>query len=195
MASEGRLGVRLFVALDIPDAIRDRIRTLVVRLKPLAQDARWASVEGMHITLKFIGHVEREQCEPIRAALSSVHRSAPVEMRFRGVGFFPSGRRPRVFWCGIEPSANLAELAQDIERALAPLGIPTEKRAFQPHLTLARFDPPHRPGPLLPVAEEIQSLDLGATRETRFHLFESVLKRSGAEYTKLHSFPFVREPA
>lgn len=195
MTIEGRLGVRLFVALDIPDATRDRIRTLVARLKPLAKDARWASVEGMHVTLKFIGHVEREQCEPIRSALSSIHSSAPVEMRFRGVGFFPSGRRPRVFWCGIDSSGNLAELARDIERALLLLGIPAEKRAFQPHLTLARFDPPHPPGLLLPVSEEIESLDLGATRETRFHLFESVLKRSGAEYTKLNSFQFVRDPA
>jgi RNA 2',3'-cyclic 3'-phosphodiesterase len=183
------------VALDLPDRTRDLIRELVARLKPLAKDARWASVEGMHVTLKFIGHVEVEQLEPIVSALAGTRLNAPVEMRFRGLGFFPSERSPRVFWCGIDASPNLAELAAGIERALVPLGIPTEKRAFRPHLTLARFDSPHRPGPLVPLSHEAEPLDLGAAREAQFHLFESVLKRSGAEYTKLKSFGFVRKPA
>jgi RNA 2',3'-cyclic 3'-phosphodiesterase len=186
--------VRLFVALDFPDAIRDGIRQWVARLKPLAKDARWVSVEGMHVTLKFIGHVETNQCAPIASALACIHSSTAVEMQFRGLGFFPSERRPRVFWCGIDASPNLAELAAGIERALLPLGIPTEPRAFHPHLTLARFDSPHRFGQLVHMSHEIESLDFGATREAQFHLFQSVLKRSGAEYTKLRSFAFVREP-
>jgi len=187
--------VRLFVALDFPEATRDAIRQWVARMKPLAKDARWVSVEGMHVTLKFIGHVERNQCEPIASALAGIHSSAPVEMRLRGLGFFPSERRPRVFWCGIDASPNLAELAVGIERALLPLGIPTEQRAFHPHLTLARFDSPHGFGQLVQMSHEIESLDFGETREVQFHLFQSTLKRSGAEYTKLRSFAFVRNPA
>jgi RNA 2',3'-cyclic 3'-phosphodiesterase len=183
------------VALDVPDAIREAIRELVARLKPLAKDARWVSVEGMHVTLKFIGQVDVEQLEPIVSALAGTYLNGPVEMRFRGLGFFPSERRPRVFWCGIDASPNLAELAAAIERSLQQLGIPMEKRAFYPHLTLARFDSPNRPGQLVQMSHEAESLDLGATREARFHLFESVLKRSGAEYTKLKSFAFVRKRA
>jgi len=183
------------VALDFPDGIRDAIRELVARLKPLAKDARWVGAGGMHVTLKFVGHVQAEQFEPIVSALARICLNAPVEMRFRGVGFFPTERRPRVFWCRIDASPNLADLASGIERALLPLGVPADEREFTPHLTLGRFDSPHGLGKLMEMSHEIDSLDLGATRQAQFHLFESVLKRSGAEYTKLRSFAFAKEPA
>jgi RNA 2',3'-cyclic 3'-phosphodiesterase len=187
--------VRLFVALDFPAAIRDAIGELVLRLKSRAKDVRWVGAEKMHVTLKFIGHVQAEQLEPIVRALSAIHLNLPVEMRFRGVGFFPTERRPSVIWCGIDASPNLPELAAQIERALLPLGIPAEGREFTPHLTLGRLDSPHGLGQLVEMAHEIESLDLGTTRQRQFHLFESALKRSGAEYTMLRSFPFAKEPA
>jgi len=183
------------VALDFPDVIRNAIRELIAHLKPLAKDARWTRVEEMHVTLKFIGYVKQEQCEPIVSALADIQLPARVDLRFRGVGFFPSERRPRVFWCGIEASPNLRELAADIERALLPLGIPAEEREFVPHLTLGRFDSPEGLGKLVEKSHEIRSLDFGATRQGQFHLFESVLKRSGAEYKKLNSFTFAKESA
>jgi RNA 2',3'-cyclic 3'-phosphodiesterase len=184
--------VRLFVALDFPDAVRDAIRNLIARLKPLCKDARWVRPEGMHVTLKFIGYVDAGKLDPIITALSKVHSDAPVEMRFRGVGFFPTERRPRVFWGGIEASPNLGELAAGIEHALEALEIEAEKREFLPHLTFARFESPKGTARLLEAAKELQSLDLGTTRETEFHLYESVLHRSGAEYTKRKSFSFVK---
>jgi RNA 2',3'-cyclic 3'-phosphodiesterase len=185
--------VRLFVALDFPEAIRDAIRELVERLKPLAEDARWVRAEAMHVTLKFIGHVGVDERELIVSALDGIYSDAPVEMRFRGLGFFPTEQRPRVMWCGINASPNLPELAAGIERALLPLGVAAETRVFVPHLTLGRFNVPQRLGRLVAQSHEMGSVDLGATRETQFHLFESVLKRSGAEYTKLQSFLFAKE--
>ncbi len=183
------------MALDFPDTIRAAIRELITRLKPLCRGARWVRPEGMHVTLKFIGHVEPDKLDPIMTALPEVRSHAPIDMRFRGVGFFPTGRRPRVFWCGIEASANLAEIAAGIENALVPLGIAAEKRDFVPHLTLARFESPRGLTKLLEAAVELQTLDLGATRETQFHLYASVLKESGAEYAKLRSYPFVERAA
>jgi 2'-5' RNA ligase len=185
--------MRLFVALEFPDAIRAGIRELVAQLRPLARQGRWVGAEGMHVTLKFIGHVEESRFEPIVSALAKIHSYAPVELGFRGIGFFPSERRPRVCWCGIEASKNLARLAGEIEHSLVPLGIAVEKRDFVPHLTLARFDSPRGLDKLVAKACELESLDLGWARETRFHLFESVLKQSGAEYTKLTSFAFAKE--
>ena len=120
-------------------------------------------------------------------------------MHFRGLGFFPNERRPRVLWAGMEASANLPELVASIERALAPLGIPAESREFVPHLTLARFetDGTFRRDleKLVRVTSELKSYDFGKTRETEFHLFRSILKRSGAEYTRQQTFPIVKEPA
>jgi RNA 2',3'-cyclic 3'-phosphodiesterase len=188
-----RRRVRLFVALDFAGSIRDSIRDLVGRLKPLRPDARWARVEGMHVTLKFIGHVEEAKLNPIVSALADIRLARPVELHFRGIGFFPTERRPRVCWCGIEASGNLVELAAEIERSLLPLGVAAEKREFVPHLTLSRFDSPRGLDKLVEKAGQLGSLDLGTSREREFYLFESVLERSGARYSKLRSFAFAKE--
>lgn len=150
----------------------------------------------MHITLKFIGETEQGKLDAIRAALASIHSAQPVEMRFRALGFFPHERKPRVLWCGVESSANLAALAAGIENALELAGIPRESRAFVPHLTLARFDSQHRPndiGKLASAANELNSCDFGSALEVEFYLYESVRKPSGAEYKRLAAFPFVRK--
>jgi len=187
--------MRLFVALDFPEEVREAVRELIAKLRPLCRSARWVRPEGMHITLKFIGHVSAEKLDPIRAALASVRSDAPVEMHFHGVGFFPNERRPRVVWCGVEVSQNLGQVAADIERGLEPLGIAREERAFVPHLTLARFESPQGVGKLARQLQEMTPPDFGSARETEFHLYESTLKPSGAEYKKLESFGFVKGAA
>jgi len=187
--------VRLFVALDLRDDVRQAIRDVIARLKPASRNARWVRPEGMHITLKFIGYAASEQLEVIQTALAKIRSKGPVEMRFHGIGFFPNERRPRVIWCGIEASVNLATLAADIERALEPLGIAPESREFVPHLTLARFNPPARADELVRAAVELQSHELGSARETQFHLFESILRPTGTEYKKLASYSFVQGAA
>lgn len=186
------MSVRLFVAIDLREEIREAIRDLIARLQPLARDARWVRPEGMHITLKFIGYVAEDRLDPIRAALAQVRSPEPVDLRFRGVGFFPNERRPRVIWCGIEASPNLVPLAKDIENALAPLGIAPESRDFVPHLTLARFNTPTKMPKLAGAAAEMQNQEFGSARETEFHLFESILRPSGAEYRRLATYPFVK---
>lgn len=184
--------MRLFVALDLREDIRQAVRELINRLRPANPSARWVRPESMHITLKFIGYVPPEKLEAICSALAPVHSPQPVELHFHGIGFFPSERRLRVIWCGMEGTSNLAPLAADIERALEPLGIAAESRDFVPHLTLARLNPAERSAELVRAATELQSRDLGSSSENEFHLFESVLHRSGAEYRKVASYPFVR---
>jgi 2'-5' RNA ligase len=191
--------VRLFVALDLPDAVRQSLRELIARLKPECRGAKWVRPEGMHVTLKFIGEVDAEKLEPICAALAEVHSTQPVDINFRAVGFFPNERRPRVLWCGVNASANLAGLAAGVERALVPLGLAAESREFVPHLTLARFrvegNSPRDVEKLVRATGELKSHDFGAARETEFHLIESLLKPSGAEYKRLRTFPIVKGPA
>ncbi len=107
--------MRLFVALDLPEEVRQELRDLIERLSKVCPDARWVRPEGIHITLKFIGHVDAAKADSIRQALEPIRSDRPVEMQFRGLGFFPNERRPRVAWCGVEGSSNLAKLAADIE--------------------------------------------------------------------------------
>jgi RNA 2',3'-cyclic 3'-phosphodiesterase len=183
--------VRLFVALDLPDQVRHAISELIAKLQPKSRAARWIKPENLHITLKFIGHVGNEKLSPIESALSSIHAERPVELHFRGMGFFPNERRPRAFWCGIASPPNLAELAANIDRALSPLGVEAETRPFTPHLTLARFKSDEGIREVVQAATDMKSTDFGAATETNFHLYESLLKSTGAQYNRVASFPFV----
>jgi RNA 2',3'-cyclic 3'-phosphodiesterase len=191
--------VRLFVALDLPDDVRRSLAGVIERLKPTCREARWVRPENMHLTLKFIGHAvqdgDTQKLDAVRAALASVRSDQPIELCFHGVGFFPNARRPRVIWCGVKGSPNLAQVAGEIEQALEPLGIPREKREFVPHLTLARIEATRSADALARAAAEFESRDFGSARETRFHLFESALKRTGAEYTKIEAYTFAKASA
>ena len=187
--------MRLFVALEIPDQVRDGFAALIAELRGADSSfsksrARWVRPENLHVTLKFIGHVDSGKLDAIRAALAEVRLDSPVELQFRGLGFFPNGKRPRVFWAGIEASPNLAPLAGEIEARLAKVGISGETREFAPHLTLARFEPPGISDGLSAIAQENVAREFGAVRTGEFHLFESKTKPSGAEYARLQSFPF-----
>lgn len=191
--------MRLFVALDIPETVRHQLHGLMESLRKVCPGARWVRPEGIHVTLKFIGHVDGAKCGAIRRALERVHSERRVEMRFYGLGFFPNGTRPRVAWCGVEGTPNLAELAAEIDQAVARLGFEREKRAYTPHLTLARIDAEKvRRGEiekLVDAAVEFAGASFGSASENEFHLYESVTKSSGAEYKKLQSFAFVKRPA
>lgn len=182
--------MRLFVALDIPDETRAAVGKLIAQLAPLCGGARWVRVEGMHLTLKFIGEQPEERVARIEQELRAV-RSPAVQLRFAGTGFFPNARHPRVFWAGIAASPNLAQLAAAIERRLEPLGIAREQRAFKPHLTLARFRSTAGLPQLRDALENLGPPEFGSSIMTEFHLYRSQLQRGGAVYTRLATFPFV----
>jgi 2'-5' RNA ligase len=171
------------VALDIPAEVRAAVAALVVKLRPSCRNARWVRTEGAHITLKFIGEVPPEKTKAIEAALAPIQTPAPIEMNFRGVGFFPNDRHPHVFW-------ELSELAAAVESSLEPLGIAREQRAFSPHLTLARLESPRGLDALRAAIAWAGPVEFGRTTAREFHLYQSILKPSGAEYTRLAAYPF-----
>jgi 2'-5' RNA ligase len=185
--------VRLFIALDIPEEVRRRIGEFAREMRDRAPKARWVRVDGIHVTLKFIGEVPPERVESIRQALEPVRAPAPVKMEFRDVGFFPDERRPRVFWVGIHATSALAELAAEIEQRLEPLGIARESRSFRPHLTLARFERPSATGDLRRALAEGGAREFGSTVEREFYLYQSRIGPGGARYTRLGTFPFAPE--
>jgi 2'-5' RNA ligase len=185
--------VRLFVALEIPPEIREKLAELIRELRAIAPHEKWVRAENLHVTLKFIGEVAPEKATAIRQALALARSDAPVRLDFRGLGFFPDEKHPRVFWAGMETSPNLKGLAADIEAAVEKLGVLREKRPFSPHLTLARFETRKMPQKLQAAVRENMAREFGAFETREFHLIESRLKPSGAEYTTLQSFPFVAE--
>jgi RNA 2',3'-cyclic 3'-phosphodiesterase len=192
--------MRLFIALDITDAIRARITRFIEGVTGFAPDARWAKPESLHVTLKFIGEQPDEAVENIKQVLSLVRIDAP-EINFRGYGFFPTPKSARVFWIGIESGPHLAALAAAIDDKLSALGIPKETRAFSPHLTLARgtggsgsprrnkSDRPNRVFQHL--QEKLSALpvpEFGTMSPSEFFLYQSQLSPKGSKYTKLASF-------
>jgi RNA 2',3'-cyclic 3'-phosphodiesterase len=187
--------MRLFVALEIPPEVRENLAALLKSLREVSPQTRWVRPKNLHVTLKFIGEVPAAKLSDIRGALAGVRSEQPVVLDFRGLGFFPNEKRPRVFWAGIEASSNLKTLAADIDGATEKLGIPREQRPFSPHLTLARFEPSRLPETLRSAIQENAGREFGSLRASQFHLIESKLKPSGAEYTTVESFPFAEAEA
>ena len=182
--------MRIFVAMDLTEDVRCHVAELIAELSDAAPGARWIRPEAMHITLKFIGHIEVDRVEQIEKSLSTVRSQGFVEMNFRGVGCFPNVRRPRVLWAGIQSSPNLAVLAAEIERRLEPLGIPRGERIFRPHLTLARFKETTIHKSFGNILTGLASREFGSMSTGEFHLYQSQLKRDRAEYTRLATFGF-----
>ena len=189
--------MRLFVALDIPKEIRERIKTYMSLLQREVPGVKWVRPEGLHVTLKFIGNTDK--MEAIKRELQSV-KSVPLEVRFRGAGFF-TPRSPRVFWIGVE-GLQIAAFAKDIDARLQSIEIPAEEREFNPHLTLAREGSGHPRGdtkdrnkPLMYAlrdkivsSKEWSQPEFGTITAAEFFLYRSETKPEGAVYTKLAGF-------
>jgi 2'-5' RNA ligase len=192
--------VRLFIAIDIDDAIRARLSQFIASVRGVAPLARWQSPESFHITLKFLGETPDDRAARVRELLAQVHHP-PVTIRFAGTGFFPTQRSARVFWAGVEGGDALAALAETIDEAVAQAGFEREQRAFHPHLTVARAGArtsgdPHRQAqerasPLRRLAEHLPSAshDFGTMTAHEFFLYQSKLGPKGAQYTKIARFP------
>jgi RNA 2',3'-cyclic 3'-phosphodiesterase len=177
--------LRLFVAIEIPDAVKDTVEEAFASWRETFPKARWVPRENMHVTLKFLGRTWPRLADWVPAQVEAAAAEVePFPARLRGVGSFPSAKRGRALWAAFEGPDRLGELAASIEAALAG-EFPTEKRPFHPHLTVARSDPPLK----LPAAfsgTELESEEWGVERVT---LFRSHLGRPAPRYEPLARFP------
>ena len=192
--------MRLFIALDIDESIRERLARFVEGVQGLAPDARWVKADSLHVTLKFIGEQPDTAVEPIRQKLEAVAASA-VAIQLHGYGFFPTAKSARVFWIGMDAAPQLTVLASAIDDQMAALGIPKEDHVFSPHLTLARGSgrsgsPRQRreDGPnqtFQQLQEKLSALptpEFGTMTAREFFLYQSQLSPKGSRYTKLARF-------
>jgi 2'-5' RNA ligase len=185
--------MRLFVALSISAEVRESLALLLDELRRADNRPRWVNPANLHVTLKFIGHVPGEKLPSINDALSKVTPPAELALNFRGLGFFPNDRRPTVVWAGVQELSGLADLAGHIDESLAGCGIMRETRPFAPHLTLASMRETRLAEALRALIRQSEDRPFGGQIAREFHLMESKLKPTGAEYTTLRSFPFMRE--
>lgn len=190
MPSEQKAGkeeIRSFIAIDISEDVRRALDSFIGELKPEGSNVRWVRIEGIHLTLKFLGNIPHSMTGEIEQAMSRAAKgTGTFEVQVKGAGAFPNLKKPRVYWVGIdEPSGKLADLAKRIEDELKALGFETENRAFKPHLTLGRVKFGGKAGRLAEIVGGARDRSFGSFEAKELVLFKSDLKPGGAVYSKL----------
>lgn len=195
-----RRGRRLFVAVPVADPVRDAVariveevrgreaETEVSRRRERAQrDVRWVRLDGIHLTLRFLGPTPDTQLDDVAASVRQTALEAkPFRVRLSGAGGFPNADRPRALWLGVtEGASELASLARALDARLARLGWPPDDRPFRAHLTLARADGvPSARDAVADLVRAAEGLD-GAWEADRLVLFESHTGNGPARYEAL----------
>ena len=174
---------RLFVAIRPPQAIRDCLLDAME-----GADLKWQDEEQLHLTLRFIGEVERPLANDIASALSDLSFPS-FELAIHGVGRFDHGRRGAL-WAGVKSKEELRALAAKVERACQSAGLVPERRAYHPHITLARWKG-RRSHEVARFLDRSRGLSSPAFRTSEFVLFESRLSRHGAHYEEIATYPLV----
>lgn len=181
--------LRLFVAVDLASEGEDILERALAPWHDRLPQARWVARRKWHVTLKFLGRTDPGLLERVTESCRGVAASAAAfEISLSGLGVFPGRSRARVLWAGLDdPAGGLAALAAALDEALAG-DFPPETRAFTPHMTVARFNPP------VPFAEHAEALDRTELRTDPFAVERLILYRSrlspkGAEYEALQTFP------
>ncbi len=186
--------MRLFVAVNLPEDTRRSARAATRTLRESRLPVKWVDEDALHVTLKFLGQVEKGRADAIGQALTEAVRTAkPFHVGLGGLGAFPDSERPRVFWLGVERHPALELLANDVERALAPLGYESELKPFQPHVTLGRAKRTAKSAGLTgwaKVAAGVEYADVVPVESV--DLMESVTGRSGPTYRLVHQAPLAR---
>ena len=175
--------IRLFVAIDFPEEIKEMLGRLCYGLP----GARWVSENQLHLTLRLIGEVDGGMFRDVRDSLADI-KADPLTLVLQGTGFFPPRKKPRVLWVGLEKNELLIRLRNSVERKLTTLGLKPESRKFSPHITLARL----KNTPDSKVSQFMSSNNLFNTPPfpvREFHLYSSFLTPKGAIHQREASYP------
>jgi 2'-5' RNA ligase len=186
--------LRAFIAVEIPSEIQQNVYKETAKLrKELDSLVRWVIVENIHLTLKFLGDVSPSSVEFLIQMLRNEADTVPCfTIHLTGLGSFPSPKRPRVIYIGIQAPSALDALQRGIESASRRLGYELEQRPFSAHLTLGRVKQNIVAVDQQKIRHAIENTQvdlLGSARVDSVHLYKSELKPSGSVYTRLYSAP------
>jgi 2'-5' RNA ligase len=175
---------RLFVAIDFPSSVKERIADLCYGLAGV----RWVPMDQMHLTLRFIGDVGEGMLDDIHAALEMIE-AQPLSLTLKGAGHFPPRRNPKVLWVGIEPSPALLELAKQVDEAVLSAGAEPERRKFSPHVTIARIKEEIPVSRIIPFLQQNALFATEPVLVEEFVLYSSELARDGAIHAVERTYP------
>jgi len=179
--------MRLFIAIELPDEIKQGIARIQEQLRKAGASAGWTRPEGIHLTLKFLGEVPDANVQEIMQALDgAVKGTGKLNLMVEGTGMFPNVKNPRVLWIGVGGDIErLAGLQASIEDAMEKIGFERDARKFSPHLTLARIKFPKPRDNWQQKIEGMKDVKLGGFEAGHVRLMKSELKREGAVYTEV----------
>lgn len=192
--------MRLFVAIELSDSVKQALGDLVRRLQPCGTKAAWVRQENMHLTLRFRGEVGDNEAERLGAILEARYAGmCPFGLEVSSVGVFPNARRPAVVWAGVssERGSNektapveLLDVWRVAEDAALAIRLPKETKTFHPHLTLGRVKDPKQPGDLMAYLENERGFCGGDFPVEHVALFSSELTPNGPIHRLVKEFPF-----
>jgi 2'-5' RNA ligase len=183
--------IRAFIAINLAPPVIEEIAKMQTVLQEARGDIRWTRVESLHLTLKFLGDIARNQVEPIVSALREALSGRPsLHLEAQGVGAFPNLRRPRVLWAGVQ-GEGIKELSETIETVLMPLDFPPEEREFTPHLTIGRVRSLRGWDRVLAVVKKHEQTYFGKSTVEQVTLYQSDLRPEGAVYSVLGAVPLL----
>jgi 2'-5' RNA ligase len=189
MGTEAGGRIRSFIAVDLAAPVCASLRQFLAEMAQVKCDVRWVRGEGLHVTLKFLGGVEPARLERAHVALAAAVSGRPaLRVRACGLGAFPSWRRPRVLWVGLE-GEGLPELAVCVEAAMCRVGFEAERRAFTPHITLGRVNGMRGWSRVEELVKARLADDFGMSIVEGVTIYRSVLRPDGAVYTPLWTIP------
>ena len=182
--------MRLFTGIGLPGDLTENMARLIDALRPSAH-LKWTAPYNLHLTTKFIGQWPEERLEEVTHALRPLGEREPIDITFRGVGWFPNPHSPRVLFAAVHAGPELEQLARETDAVCARLGIEPEKKRYSPHLTLARIKDPAVPlAPLRNAIAALESQEFGSFTADRFTLYLSKPGPAGSIYTQLAEVPF-----
>ncbi|MBD3346325.1 MAG: RNA 2',3'-cyclic phosphodiesterase [Chitinivibrionales bacterium] len=177
---------RLFIALDFSDDVKEAIAGICFGIPHV----RWMPADQIHLTLRFIGEVDKHLFEEIKSALYSVH-ATKFKLSLKGTGYFPPRRDPRVLWVGVENNELLLQLFNRIEQALHSVGCEPEKRKFHPHITIGRLKEKVPSSKVMPFVVNNALFSVPDIAVDQFFLYSSNLTREEAIHTKQESYSLI----
>lgn len=192
LEKDGHRYLRLFVAIELPEFIKDALSRLQAETRKTDIQARWTKAGNIHLTLKFLGDTPVSRLDEIERALAAaVAGVSSISLRASGLSVFPGVKRARVLWTGVSGDTDkLAILQQQVEAHLSTIGFEKEERRFAAHLTLARFKGRVNPETLVSVITRCGDFVTDSFIADSLCLFESRLTPKGAVYNCLQSHPF-----
>ncbi len=186
--------IRAFLALDLPENVSRFLDDISSQLKKSRADVRWVNPTSIHLTLKFLGNVNRSRIQDIENVMSPIFAiQRELELKISGIGAFPNMSQPRVIWVGVsDPSGRLVKVVSSIEKAFNDLGFDPESRPFNPHLTLGRTRSNNGKERLVDLIESMRPNAGISFVADRAILFQSVLGPAGPRYNVVSVFNFIK---